>query len=304
MKSFGCRYWRPPPSPWAGILLLLWTSLAVSSRGEDPELPPLTTAKGNPRLPGKFIWADLVTDDSTKAMNFYAQLFGWRFVPEGSYYVAENDSHPIAGVFQRTRPANSKAKPRWFGYISVPNVSKVEGIVNSSGGRTIEPRSNFPKRGEQAVFTDPEGALFGVMKSSSGDPEDFLASPGDWVWIQLLSRDARKATDFYRAVAGYGVVENTQPNRLNDYILVSKGFARATVRTLPANRAEVNPTWLPYIRVTDVSQMVVKARQLGGAVLVEPKRELLDGKVAVISDPTGAAVGILAWTPEVTKGGN
>jgi hypothetical protein len=34
------------------------------------------------------------------------------------------------------------------------------------------------ERGEQAVFADAEGAVFGVIKSSSGDPEDFLAEPG------------------------------------------------------------------------------------------------------------------------------
>jgi len=71
----------------------------------------------------------------------------------------------------------------------------------------------FPKRGEQAVFTDAEGAMFGVVKSSSGDPEDFLADPGDWIWIQLLSRDAKKASKFYRAVGGYDIVENTTSNR-------------------------------------------------------------------------------------------
>jgi predicted enzyme related to lactoylglutathione lyase len=34
-------------------------------------------------------------------MNFYAQVFGWRFVPAGNYYIAVNDSHPLAGVFSK-----------------------------------------------------------------------------------------------------------------------------------------------------------------------------------------------------------
>src|SRR5258705_4371031 len=44
-----------------------------------PPLPPLTTASGSPRLPGKFVWADLVTDDLAAAQNFYGRLFGWTF---------------------------------------------------------------------------------------------------------------------------------------------------------------------------------------------------------------------------------
>ena len=96
----------------------------------------------------------------------------------------------------------------------------------------------MPKRGEQAVFADPEGALFGVVKSSAGDPEDFLAEPGDWIWIQLLSRNAGKAAEFYRKVAGYEVIENAASNRVSDYVLSSKGYARATVRTIPARQQE------------------------------------------------------------------
>ena len=48
----------------AVALLLLF---AIGMRAADTELPPLTTVEKNPRLPGKFIWADLVTDDVAKA---------------------------------------------------------------------------------------------------------------------------------------------------------------------------------------------------------------------------------------------
>jgi predicted enzyme related to lactoylglutathione lyase len=250
------------------------------------------------------IWADLVTDDVAKARDFYARLFGWQFWGVGNYAIAMNDGQPLGGMFQKPRPAGDpKARPRWFGYISVPNVGKAERAVIKAGGRVLMPAKNFPKRGEQAVFADREGAIFGVMKSSAGDPEDVLAEPGDWIWIQLLSRDASNAAEFYRAVGGYEIVENTSANRLNDYVLVSKGFARATVRTLVTKRGDVNPTWLPYVRVKSVSESVSKAKELGGSVLIEPKPEVFQGAVAVITDPTGAAVGILEWRPELMKGG-
>ena len=276
---------------------------AVVLRAAEAELPPLSNVPGSPRLPGKFIWADLVTDDVPAARKFYAQLFDWKFWGVGSYSIAVNNDNGVAGMFQKPRPANDpKAKPRWFGYISVPNVSGAQRTVESAGGRLLAPPQNFPKRGEQAVFADPEGAIFGVMKSSSGDPQDFLAEPGDWIWMQLLSRDARKAGEFYRSVAKYDVIENPAPNRINDYVLVSKGFARATVRTLATQRADVNPTWLPYVRVKSVSETVSKAKQLGGTILIEPNPAVLGGGVAVIADPTGAAIGVMEWKPELMKG--
>ena len=285
------------------LLAALVLSLAYSSsRAAQAELPALTTASGNPRLPGKFVWADLVTDDLPKAVKFYSQVFDWQFFGIGNYTIAMNDQRPLAGMFQKQRP-DPKTKPRWFGYISVSDLGKAQKAVLNSGGRVIAPPQKFPKRGEQAVFADPEGTVFGVIKSGAGDPEDFLAEPGDWIWIQLLSRDAGKAAGFYKGVAGYDVIENTAPNRLNDYVLASKGFARATVRTLVTKRDDVNPTWLPYVRVKNVSETITLAKQLGGKVLVEPRPEVLEGKIAIIADPTDAAIGIMEWRPDLMKGG-
>ncbi len=289
---------------WFAVAALLFPiAEGVSADSPPPVLPPLTTVSGNPRLPGKFVWADLVTDDVPAARKFYAQLFGWRFQEAGNYSIALNDDRPLCGMFQRPRPKDRSAEPRWFGYISVPSVARAQRAVTKAGGRVLAAPQKMPKRGEQAVFADPEGALFGVVKSSSGDPEDFLADPGDWIWIQLLSRDAKKASDFYRSVVGWEVIANTESNRLSDYVLTSEGYARATVRTIPNPDTGVKPTWLPFVRVKSVGESVALAKQLGGKVWIEPKPELFDGKVAVLADPTGAAIGILEWQKGTPKGG-
>jgi len=289
---------------WFAVAALLFPiAEGVSTDSPPPVLPPLTTVSGNPRLPGKFVWADLVTDDVPAARKFYAQLFGWRFQEAGNYSIALNDDRPLCGMFQRPRPKDRSAEPRWFGYISVPSVARAQRAVTKAGGRVLAAPQKMPKRGEQAVFADPEGALFGVVKSSSGDPEDFLADPGDWIWIQLLSRDAKKASDFYRSVVGWEVIANTESNRLSDYVLTSEGYARARVRTIPNPDTGVKPTWLPFVRVKSVGESVALAKQLGAKVWIEPKPELFDGKVAVLADPTGAAIGILEWQKGTPKGG-
>ena len=54
---------------------------------------------------------------------------------------------------------------------------------------------------------------------------------------------------------------------------------------------------LPYV------QSVEEAKQYGGKVLLEPKSDMLEGKVAVVADPTGAAVGLLEWSDSLLKGG-
>lgn len=290
----------------ASRALLAALLLACGSRAtaaQAPQLPPLTTVSGSPRLPGKFVWADLVTEDVPTARKFYAQLFGWTFQDIGNYAIALNDERPLCGMFQRPQPANQpQAKPRWLGFISVSSVERAERAVTKAGGRMLAAPRKMPQRGEQAVFADAEGAVFGVIKSSSGDPQDFLPEPGDWIWIQLLSRDARKAAGFYSSVAGYDVIENATGGQSGDFVLASKGYARATVRTIPPARAQVQPNWLPFVRVKNVGESVAQAKQLGGKALIEPKPELFGGKVAVIADPTGAAIGLLEWSDRLLKG--
>jgi uncharacterized protein len=282
----------------AALILCLSRDVARS------QLPPITTVPDSPRLPGKFVWADLVTDDVLTAQKFYSKMFGWVFYDYGGYIIGRNDDRPLCGMFQRPRPEDQpQAKPRWFGYLSVASVDKAQRAVIKAGGRVLAAPKKMPDRGEQAVFADAEGAMFGVVKSSSGDLEDFLAEPGDWIWIQLLTRDAKKASEFYRVVGGYDIVEVTATNRQSDYVLASEGYARATVRTIRSAGTTVQPTWLPFVRVKNVAESVALAKQLGGKVLVEPGPDLLEGKVAVIADPTGAAIGILEWDEKLMKGG-
>jgi uncharacterized protein len=74
------------------------------------------------------------------------------------------------------------------------------------------------------------------------------------------------------------------------------------VRTIPSNYEQVKPNWLPFVRVKSVADSVAQTRQLGGTVLIEPKAGVFQGRVAVIADPTGAAIGLLEWSDELLKG--
>ena len=275
---------------------------ATLRAGEPLQLPPLTTVSGSPRLPGKFVWADLVTDDLPAARKFYGSLFKWSFRDIGNYSIASSDERPLCGLFQHPRPSDNNATPRWVGYISVPDVRRALAAATNSGGKILAAPQLLARRGEQAVLADPEGSVFGLMRSTSGDPEDFLPDPGEWVWIELLSRDAQRAGDFYRAVAGYEILQDTSAVRPGSYVFASEGYARAAALTLPAADAKHPPTWLLFVRVDKVTDTLARAEQLGGKTLLKPDPQLLGGKLAVLADPTGAAIGIMEWGPGMTKG--
>lgn len=249
-------------------------------------------------IPGKFVHADLVTNDLSVATAFYGGLFGWKFDKRTDYAVIFAGDRDMGTIFQRDLPPDATRKPRWVAYMSVPDVAAAQQIVTNNGGGTVLAPRTVPDLGTLAIFSDAEGAVFGAIHLDGGDPEDYLAEPGEWIWIQLLSRNPVKAGDFYKQLAPYELIDNAQSERSGSYLLVSQDYARAGVLTIAAERTDVKPTWLPFVRVESVVEAIAKAQLLGGKVLVAPRQDLADGKVAVLADPTGAAVGILEWQYE------
>ena len=55
------------------------------------------------------------------------------------------------------------------------------------------------------------------------------------------------------------------------------------------------PQWLSYISVGSVNESAQRARELGGAVLMEPFDVLDVGRMAMVQDPTSAVVAL--WEP-------
>ena len=58
--------------------------------------------------------------------------------------------------------------------------------------------ATFAGRGTHVLWRDPQRAVFGVLKSDSGDPADTPVNDGDFVWLDLLARDPKKAAEFYQ----------------------------------------------------------------------------------------------------------
>ena len=153
-------------------------------------------------------------------------------------------------------------------------------------------RRSIPNRGREAVLADPQGAVFAVLASSSGDPPDVLAEPGDWIWSSLITRDPDTDAAFYQALFDYEVFELPAQTGARHLTLASDNYARAGVNSLPTSRPDMYPHWLNFVRVDDAVGMTAKAVALGGRVLVEPR---VEREVALVADPQRAAFGLLQW---------
>jgi predicted enzyme related to lactoylglutathione lyase len=282
------------------IQLALGTT-ALAQTNTMPVLPPITAPASGEHLPGKFVWADLFSSDTETSRTFYEKVFGWEWrqvkpapQPYGMFYL---DGEPVAGLAHREAPDGGDTYGRWIHYISVNDVGTTETAITRHGGRIILPRRNYADRGDFAIVTDAQQAPFGIIHASSGDPGDYRAAHGEWIWRELFTRDLGASIRFYTELFGYAAEKEDEYPKIVEYMLESNGYLRAGIGQLPPE-SDTAPTWLGYVRVGDVMATLQRALANGGKVLVEPQPEIADGKLAIIADPTGATVGLLFWEYE------
>ncbi len=289
------------------VLPFLLASAACTSmsRAETFRLPPLMVPATAEHHVGKVIWADLTTPDLAAAEQFYGGLFGWTFqaihAGDSNYAIALADGRPVGGLLQRAIPIGEHRQSGWLTFISVRDADAAARIALSHGGKLVSEARSYPRRGRQAVFSDPQGAVFAVLASSSGDPSDYLAGPGEWIWSTLLAHDAGTEAEFYQQVFGYDVFDPPSDDGSDHLILSSDDFARASVNALPGGPGRRHPHWLNFVRVNNTLEMATKVTALGGRVLVEPHSDRHGGNIAVVADPAGAPFGLMEWTEYDTK---
>ncbi len=289
----------------AVLAALLGLANSAPAFAAPPPLPALVEPASHEHHVGKVIFVELVTPDIDAAKHFYAALFGWSFrdfQDRGSRYAgAYLDGHLVAGLIQKAVPAGEKRQPAWLTFIAVRDVDAAKKVALQHGAKLLlEPRS-LPERGREAVFADPQGAVFALLASSSGDPSDALAAPGEWIWSSLITRDPDSDAAFYQTLFDYEVFDLPADEGSQHLLLAADDYARASANTLPANRPLAHPHWLNYIRVVDAVKMTAKVVALGGHVLVEPRVDRHGGQVAVVADPLGAPFGLLEWTDADSK---
>jgi predicted enzyme related to lactoylglutathione lyase len=278
-------------------LVVAMQVLAQQPPAKEPEglRPATVNTKPEARLPGKFIWFDCVTSDTYGSKAFYGAVFNWDFHSIGSgpgrYTLIENKGRNIGGMHFRPRDQGGAQGSRWLSLLSVDDPAQAARYVETNGGKVVVAPTPFEGRGVHALFRDNEGAVFGVLKSQTGDPPDGTVTPGEFVWLDLFARDPKKAAEFYRGLAGYDVSVKETAAQTQRVSLKTNGLTRASIITLPKEIPD--PGWLPFVHVDDVAAAVKRAAANGGKVLLAPRDDYFGGHVAVIADPQGGVIGIV-----------
>ena len=120
--------------------------------------------------------------------------------------------------------------------------------------------------------------------------------PGRPIWIELYTADPDAAQAFYAGLFGW-TLQESGPEFGNYTLFLRDG---APVAGLMRNTEEAPSAWSVYLETNSAEDTVAMAAANGGQVLLDamPVGDL--GRMAVVTDPGGAAVGV--WQPGEHKG--
>ena len=253
-------------------------------------------SRGEAQVPtGHVAWHDLITPDLEISKQFYGDLFGWTWRAPSSgkgvtYVVGEMTGVAMAGLAESTEGKNPS---QWITYFAVNDVHRSVKAATDSGAKVVvKPTTTGSWHDESALLTDPQGAAFALMKPGIRPNESVTALVNGWLWVELWTVNAEEAGGFYSWLLGY------QRKRVKvagqDYTLFQRdSMPIAGLLKIPVQ--DVRPNWLPTIRVADVDAMVARAVSLGGRVIMAPRADVRNATVAIIADPTGAALTLQEW---------
>ncbi|HZM30962.1 MAG TPA: VOC family protein [Acidimicrobiales bacterium] len=245
---------------------------------------PESIPAGNP------IWIDLYTSDPDASRAFYGELFGWTSEQAGEEYGGyinfSKDGHLVAGGM--ANDGQSGAPDMWTIYLAVDDAQAVADATRAQGGQVVVEPMPVGTLGTMVVLTDPSGAGVGAWQPGDMTGFQLLAEDGAPAWFELHTREHGAAVSYYEKVFGWDTHAAGDTDEFR-YTTLGEGEAQAAgIMDASAFLPEGVPAhWSVYFGVADTDATIAKAVELGASV-VQPAEDTPYGRLAVLTDPTGA----------------
>ena len=124
--------------------------------------------------------------------------------------------------------------------------------------------------------------------------------PGVPCWVDTSQPDPEAAVDFYSGLFGWEFEDVMPPGSEGKYFIARlHGGDVAAVGSIPEAAPPV-AMWDTYIWVDSADETASKVREAGGGVVMEPFDVMDAGRMAVFTDPEGAA--FCVWQAKEHKG--
>ncbi len=118
---------------------------------------------------------------------------------------------------------------------------------------------------------------------------------GEVWWTELMTRDVESAKAYYSKVCGW-TWETMPMGEDGDYHLAMRaGKPVAGMMDMAGmdQMADVPPYWFSYFAVDDVDDAARATEAAGGKIIRAPWDVPNTGRIAILEDPTGAAMGLM-----------
>lgn len=126
-----------------------------------------------------------------------------------------------------------------------------------------------------------------------------MATAARFIWYELMTPDPDGAKGFYDAVVGWSLQPGSAESGDYGFIVRSDGGMNGGILRLTDDMAAhgARPCWLGYIQVPGVDAAVTAIEAAGGTLLMPARDVPMAGRIAMLTDPQGAAFYIMTPTP-------
>lgn len=247
---------------------------------------PVAAQKGV-LVPGEFLGADLITEDAAAAAAFYRGLFNWDITEATDDGFAINHKGRLIASISQIENDAEVARSFWLVGIAVGDIDAAIKTATTHGAEVHENIRAIRDYGRLAVIGDPNMAPVMLIQPGTR-PVGGTTGPGSWAWAEYWTHDPKKTADFYTKVIGYKVKRAERDGEPYG-VFVSAGKNRTGLVQIPEDLEKVRDGWAPYVGVEDLRATIAAVKKLGGRIVFGDE-ESSGAKVALILDPTGAAL--------------
>ena len=152
------------------------------------------------------------------------------------------------------------------------------------------------EHGRMAVLRDPTGAVISVWQANQHQGVSLAGEVGAFCWSELMTRDTAAATKFYTALFGWKT-KVTEGAGFPYTHWQNDGADIGGMMAIMEQMGPMPPCWVNYVQVANCDESATKATSLGGKVCMPPMDIPNTGRFAMLQDPQGAMLSVIALAP-------
>jgi len=239
---------------------------------------------------------DLATTDPAGAKAFYGELFGWEAedMPAGEtgiYPMLRLDGDEVCALYEMEAERREMGVlPHCYSYVSVEDADVTAAKARELGGTVLGDPFDVLGVGRMAIIQDPTGAVLAAWQPHAHVGTRRVNGIGCMTWNELQTRDPETAATFYSGLFGWETEPIKEDGKLVYVTIRNAGSQNGGFMPMTEQHGDAPPHWLAYFTVPSCDA-IARVQELGGGALAGPI-DLPAGRIAVVSDPQGAAFAI------------